>query len=44
MVKRPSGQQTVRLDGCLEFELRSGLVGQMVVTVTAGGRAAWKLS
>lgn len=42
MVKHPFGQQTVRLDGCLEFELRSGLVAQIVIA-TAGRRVAWKL-
>jgi len=43
MVKCPSGQQRVRLDGGLGFELRSGLVGQMIVTATTGGRVTWKL-
>jgi hypothetical protein len=39
MVKRPFGQQIVRLDGCLEFELRScsGLVAQVIVTAPREG-------
>lgn len=40
LVKRPFGQQTVRLDGCVDSELSSGSVVRLNVIVTAVGHVA----